>query len=264
MDSLQQIQKLREELNYHNYQYYVLDQPTISDFEYDRMLRQLEELEQANPEYITPDSPTQRVGGKALDSFAQVTHRVPLQSLQDVFSQEELMEFHHRVSQGQTMEYLLEPKIDGLSVALEYENGVFVRGATRGDGQVGEDVTENLRTIRAIPMVLDGAPESIIVRGEVYMPRKTFDRLNQERELRGEPLFANPRNAAAGSMRQLDPKVAASRGLDILIFNIQYVNGISFTTDSDSLDYLRQLRFKVIDYLKSSDMEEINRPCVPG
>lgn len=262
MDSLQQIQKLREELNYHNYQYYVLDQPTISDFEYDRMLRQLEELEQANPEYITPDSPTQRVGGKALDSFAQVTHRVPLQSLQDVFSQEELMEFHHRVSQGQTMEYLLEPKIDGLSVALEYENGVFVRGATRGDGQVGEDVTENLRTIRAIPMVLDGAPESIIVRGEVYMPRKTFDRLNQERELRGEPLFANPRNAAAGSMRQLDPKVAASRGLDILIFNIQYVNGISFTTDSDSLDYLRQLRFKVIDYLKSSDMEEIKREIV--
>ena len=227
MDSLQQIQKLREELNYHNYQYYVLDQPTISDFEYDRMLRQLEELEQANPEYITPDSPTQRVGGKALDSFAQVTHRVPLQSLQDVFSQEELMEFHHRVSQGQTMEYLLEPKIDGLSVALEYENGVFVRGATRG-----------------------------------YMPRKTFDRLNQERELRGEPLFANPRNAAAGSMRQLDPKVAASRGLDILIFNIQYVNGISFTTDSDSLDYLRQLRFKVIDYLKSSDMEEIKREIV--
>ena len=160
------------------------------------------------------------------------------------------------------MEYLLGPKIDGLSVALEYESGVFLRGATRGDGQVGEDVTENLRTIRAIPMVLDGAPESLIVRGEVYMPRKTFDRLNQERELRGEPLFANPRNAAAGSMRQLDPKVAASRGLDILIFNIQYVNGISFTTDSDSLDYLRQLRFKVIDYLKSSDIEEIKREIV--
>lgn len=262
MDSLQQIQKLREELNYHNYQYYVLDQPTISDFEYDRMLRQLEELEQAHPEYITPDSPTQRVGGKALDSFAQVTHRVPLQSLQDVFSQEELMDFHHRVSQNQTVEYLLEPKVDGLSVALEYENGVFVRGATRGDGLVGEDVTENLRTIRSIPMVLEGAPESLIVRGEVYMPRKTFDRLNQERELRGEPLFANPRNAAAGSMRQLDPKVAASRGLDILIFNIQYVNGISFTADSDSLDYLRRLRFKVIDYLKSSDMEEIKREIV--
>ncbi|OUN23415.1 NAD-dependent DNA ligase LigA [Pseudoflavonifractor sp. An85] len=257
MDSLQQIQKLREELNQHNYQYYVLDQPTISDFEYDRMLRQLEELEQAHPEWITPDSPTQRVGGKALDSFAQVTHRVPLQSLQDVFSPEELLDFHRRISQGEPVEYLLEPKVDGLSVALEYENGVFVRGATRGDGMVGEDVTENLRTIRSIPMVLEGAPESLIVRGEVYMPRKTFERLNQERELRGEQLFANPRNAAAGSMRQLDPKVAASRGLDILIFNIQDVNGISFTTDSDSLDYLRGLRFKVIDYLKTSDIQEI-------
>ena len=259
MDPLLEIQKLRLELNHHNYQYYVLDQPTITDFEYDRMLRQLEELEQAHPEWITPDSPTQRVGGKALDSFAQVVHRVPLQSLQDVFSPEELMEFHARIAQNQAVEYLLEPKVDGLSVALEYENGVFVRGATRGDGMVGEDVTENLRTIRSIPMVVEGAPESLIVRGEVYMPRKTFERLNQERELRGEPLFANPRNAAAGSMRQLNPKVAASRGLDILIFNIQDVKGISFTNDSDSLDYLRGLRFKVIDYLKSSDMEEIQR-----
>lgn len=259
MDPLQKIQKLRQELNHHNYQYYVLDQPTITDFEYDRMLRQLEELEQAHPEWITPDSPTQRVGGKALDSFAQVVHRVPLQSLQDVFSPEELMDFHERIAQNQAVEYLLEPKVDGLSVALEYENGVFVRGATRGDGMVGEDVTENLRTIRSIPMVVEGAPESLIVRGEVYMPRKTFERLNQERELRGEPLFANPRNAAAGSMRQLDPKAAASRGLDILIFNIQDVKGISFTSDSDSLDYLRGLRFKVIDYLKSSDMEEIQR-----
>lgn len=259
MDSLQQIEQLRRELNHHNYLYYVLDQPTISDFEYDRMLRQLEELEQAHPEWITPDSPTQRVGGKPLDSFTQVVHRVPLQSLQDVFSPEELMEFHQRVSQGGEIEYLLEPKVDGLSVALEYENGIFVRGATRGDGMVGEDVTENLRTIRSIPMVLEGAPETLIVRGEVYMPRKTFERLNQERELRGEPLFANPRNAAAGSMRQLDPKVAASRGLDILIFNIQYVNGISFTSDSDSLDYLRGLRFKVIDYVKSTDMAEIQK-----
>ena len=259
MDSLQQIQKLREELNQHNYQYYVLDQPTISDFEYDRMLRQLEELEQAHPEWITPDSPTQRVGGKALDSFAQVTHRVPLQSLQDVFSPEELLDFHRRISQREPVEYVLEPKVDGLSVALEYENGVFVRGATRGDGMVGEDVTENLRTIRSIPMVLEGAPESLIVRGEVYMPRKTFERLNQEREMRGEQLFANPRNAAAGSMRQLDPKVAAARGLDILIFNIQDVKGVSFTTDSESLDYLRGLRFKVIDYVKSSDIQEIQK-----
>lgn len=259
MDPFQEIQKLRQELNHHNYQYYVLDQPTISDFEYDRMLRQLENLEQAHPEWITPDSPTQRVGGQPLSAFEEVTHRVPLQSLQDVFSPEELLEFHQRVSHGEEIEYVLEPKVDGLSMALEYENGVFVRGATRGDGMVGEDVTENLRTIRSIPMVLENAPESLIVRGEVYMPRKTFERLNQERELRGEPLFANPRNAAAGSMRQLDPKVAAARGLDMLIFNIQDVKGLSFTTDSESLDYLRGLRFKVIDYLKSSDIDEISR-----
>ena len=248
MDSLQQIEQLRRELNHHNYLYYVLDQPTISDFEYDRMLRQLEELEQAHPEWITPDSPTQRVGGKPLDSFSQVVHRVPLQSLQDVFSPEELMEFHQRVSQGGTTEYLLEPKVDGLSVALEYENGVFVRGATRGDGMVGEDVTENLRTIRSIPMVLEGAPETLIVRGEVYMPRKTFERLNQERELRGEPLFANPRNAAAGSLRQLDPKIAASRGLDIRVFNIQWAEGRVFTTHTETLDYLESQHFKVIPH----------------
>lgn len=258
MDDRKLLEQLKRELNEHNYNYYVMDAPTISDFEYDRMLRQLEDLETAHPEWITPDSPTQRVGGKALDSFQQVTHRVPLQSLQDVFSPEELLDFDRKVreSTGET-EYLLEPKIDGLSVALEYENGVFVRGATRGDGQVGEDVTENLRTIKSIPMVLENAPASLIVRGEVYMPRKTFERLNEERELRGEPLLANPRNAAAGSMRQLDPKVAASRGLDILIFNVQYSDGERFETDSASLDWLRALRFKVVDYSLSGSMEEI-------
>ena len=226
MDELQQIEQLRKTLNEHNYRYYVLDDPSISDFEYDKMLRQLEELEAAHPEAVTPDSPTQRVGGKALDSFQQVVHRVPLQSLQDVFSPEELSDFDRRVREtAPQAEYLLEPKVDGLSVALEYENGVFVRGATRGDGTVGEDVTENLRTIKSIPMVLEGAPASLIVRGEVYMPRRTFERLNEQRELEGQPLFANPRNAAAGSMRQLDPKIAAARGLDIVIFNIQYTDG---------------------------------------
>ncbi len=258
MDELQQIEQLRKTLNEHNYRYYVLDNPSISDFEYDKMLRRLEELEAAHPEAVTPDSPTQRVGGKALDSFQQVVHRVPLQSLQDVFSPEELSDFDRRVREivPQT-EYLLEPKVDGLSVALEYENGVFVRGATRGDGMVGEDVTENLRTIKSIPMVLDGAPSSLIVRGEVYMPRRTFERLNEQRELEGQPLFANPRNAAAGSMRQLDPKIAAARGLDIVIFNIQYTDGQQFDTDSDSLDWLRSLRFKVIDYSKSEKIDEI-------
>ena len=161
--------QLRDELNEHNYHYYVLDAPTISDFEYDRMLRELEDLEAAHPELVTPDSPTQRVGGKALDSFAQVTHRVPLQSLQDVFSPEELLDFDRRVREGGAQpQYLLEPKVDGLSVALEYENGLFVRGATRGDGRTGEDVTENIRTIRSIPMTLPEALPHLIVRGEVY------------------------------------------------------------------------------------------------
>lgn len=168
------------------------------------------------------------------------------------------MDFDRKVREGaDQVEYLLEPKIDGLSVALEYENGIFVRGATRGDGQVGEDVTENLRTIKSIPMKLEGAPATLIVRGEVFMPRKTFERLNEERELQGEPLMANPRNAAAGSMRQLDPKIAASRGLDILIFNVQYSDGEAFETDSASLDWLRSLRFKVVDYSVSKSMDEI-------
>ncbi len=258
MDVKTQAEQLREALNEHNYHYYVLDAPTISDFEYDKMLRELEDLEAAHPELVTPDSPTQRVGGKALDSFQQVTHRVPLQSLQDVFSPDELLDFDRRVREGAgSPEYLLEPKVDGLSVALEYADGVFVRGATRGDGQVGEDVTENLRTIRSIPMRLEDAPASLIVRGEVYMPRKTFEKLNGERELRGEALFANPRNAAAGSMRQLDPKIAAARGLDMVVFNIQYTDREPFATDSAALDWLRSLRFKVIDYRLSGDMGEI-------
>ena len=258
MDLETQAAQLRTALNEHNYNYYVLDAPTISDFEYDKMLRELENLEAAHPELITPDSPTQRVGGQALDSFQQVTHRVPLQSLQDVFSPDELQDFDRRVREsGVQPEYLLEPKVDGLSVALEYENGVFVRGATRGDGQVGEDVTENIRTIRSVPMKLENAPNLLIVRGEVYMPRKTFERLNEERELRGESLFANPRNAAAGSMRQLDPKIAAARGLDMVVFNVQYTDHEPFATDSDALDWLRSLRFKVIDYQLSGDVEQI-------
>ena len=248
MDDYQKIEQLRRTLSEHNYRYYVLDEPTISDFEYDKLLRQLEELEQAHPETVTPDSPTQRVGGRALERFQPVQHRVPLQSLQDVFSREELEEFDRRVREGaDDVQYIVEPKVDGLSVALEYEDGVFVRGATRGDGQTGEDVTENIRTIRSLPMRLEGAPKTLIVRGEVYMPRSTFLRLNEQREERGEALFANPRNAAAGSLRQLDPKVAASRGLDVVLFNIQYAPELTFRTDSESLDYLRTLRFRVID-----------------
>jgi len=249
MRAEERIQELKEILNEANYRYYVLDDPTMPDFEYDRLLRELEELEDANPQLATKDSPTQRVGGEALTKFEKVTHPVPLMSLQDVFSLEELGEFLDRVLQAYPdTAFTVEPKIDGLSVALEYENGVFVRGATRGDGNVGEDVTENLKTIRSIPMRLKNAPERLIVRGEVFMPKKTFEALNAVQEAEGKPLFANPRNAAAGSLRQLDPKIAARRGLDIMIFNVQLAEGITFETHSDSLDFLKTLQFKVVPY----------------
>ena len=259
MTAKEQAEQLRRELEQHNYNYYVLDRPTISDFEYDHMLRALEDLEREHPELVTPDSPTQRVGGKALDSFAKVVHRVPLESLQDVFDFEELGEFDRRVRESVSdVSYLVEPKIDGLSVALEYENGIFVRGATRGDGTVGEDVTENLRTIKSIPLKLDNAPPALIVRGEVFMPRTVFEQLNAVREERGESLFANPRNAAAGSLRQLDPKIAAERRLDILIFNIQYVDGMIFESDSASLDWLESLKFKVISRISAVSIEQVS------
>ena len=250
MDEKQEIQSLRRELEQANYEYYVLDNPSMSDYDFDHKLRRLEELEAKYPELITPDSPTQRVGGKVADGFQEVRHRVPLESLQDVFSVEELEEFGQRVREAlpDGVEYDVEPKVDGLSVALEYENGLFVRGATRGDGQVGEDVTENLKTIPSIPLRLPEALPALIVRGEVFMPKKSFERLNEERELRGESLFANPRNAAAGSLRQLDPKIAASRGLDIRVFNIQWAEGRTFTTHSETLEYLQQQRFKVIPH----------------
>lgn len=257
MDYREEIEQLRRELERHNYNYYVKDAPVISDFEYDRLLRRLEELEAAHPELVTPDSPTQRVGGRAVEGFTQVEHMVPLESLQDVFDEAELEDFDRRVRESaRQVEYLVEPKVDGLSMALEYENGLFVRGATRGDGRIGEDVTENLRTIRSIPMRLEGAPSRLIVRGEVFMPRKVFRQLNEEREVRGEPLLANPRNAAAGSMRQLDPKVAASRKLDMLIFNIQYAQDLRFGTDSEALNWLEERQFKVISRTKASTIEE--------
>ena len=197
------MKQLRDRLNDAGYRYYVLDDPDLPDHEYDRMLRRLEELEAEHPKEITPDSPTQRVGGQALDSFTQVEHPVPLESLQDVFSQAEVEEFAQRMEETLAeVSYSVEPKVDGLSVALEYRDGEFVRGATRGDGRVGEDVTENLRTIRSIPMVLPEKLPRLIVRGEVFMPKNVFRKLNRQREELGEPLFANPRNAAAGSLRQ--------------------------------------------------------------
>ena len=247
MDIQKRMNDLFDILTDANYRYYVLDDPELPDFEYDRLLRELEDLEKAHPHLARADSPTQRVGGEALTKFEKVEHPVPLMSLQDLFSMEELTDFINKVlSAHPDAAFSVEPKVDGLSVALEYVNGQFVRGATRGDGVVGEDVTENLKTIRSIPMNLENAPSRLIVRGEVFMPKKSFQKLNEEQEKLGKALFANPRNAAAGSLRQLDPKIAAKRGLDILVFNVQLAEGVTFATHEESLDFLRQLRFKVI------------------
>lgn len=258
MELKEKMDRMVEELNAANYRYYVLDDPTMDDRDYDLKLRELEELEQAHPELARADSPTKRVGGEALSKFEKVTHPVPLNSLQDVFSKEELSDFVDRMlAADPDTVFSVEPKIDGLSVALEYENGQFVRGATRGDGNVGEDVTENLRTIHTIPMVLENAPERLIVRGEVFMPKTSFRRLNRTQEEQGKPLFANPRNAAAGSLRQLDPKIAAKRGLDIYVFNVQLAEGKLFTTHGESLDFLKDLGFPTIPHKLLSKPDEI-------
>lgn len=258
MEAKDRIEELIGILNRANYRYYVLDAPEMADYEYDRLLRELEELETKHPELLRDDSPTQRVGGEALSQFQKVIHPVPLMSLQDVFSHEELMDFLDKVRlQYPDCRFSVEPKIDGLSIALEYENGTFVRGATRGDGVEGEDVTENLKTIRSIPMKIPDAPSRLIVRAEVFMPKKSFELLNERQEAAGKPLFANPRNAAAGSLRQLDSKIAAQRNLDAYIFNIQLIDGVEFSTHCETLEYLKQRNFKVIPYDILSDTQQI-------
>jgi len=258
MEAKNRIEELTKLLNDANYRYYVMDDPVMQDFEYDRLLRELEDLEKEYPQYAAADSPTVRVGGAALSKFEKVIHPVPLMSLQDVFSMDELEDFLTKIQeQYPQTEFTVEPKIDGLSVALEYENGKFVRGATRGDGNVGEDVTHNLKTIHSIPMLIPNAPARLIVRGEVYMPKKSFERLNAQQEEEGKPLFANPRNAAAGSLRQLDPKISAKRGLDILVFNVQLADGVSFSNHAETLEYLRRLNFKVIDCAVYTSFEQI-------
>jgi len=250
MDVQKEIEKLRRELEYHSRLYYVEDAPVISDYEFDMLMQRLKKLEEEHPEFITPDSPTQRVGGQALSKFEQVQHQVPLESLTDVFSLDELYAFGERMDSLliEPHGYVVEPKIDGLSMSLEYENGVFVRGATRGDGLVGENVTENLRTVRSLPLRIENAPARLIVRGEVYMSKAVFRELNAEREARGETLLANPRNAAAGSMRQLDPKVAASRKLDIICFNMQYSSEDVYTSHAQTLDAMKAMGFPVVPY----------------
>lgn len=248
----ERVDYLRKTLEYNSRLYYEKDAPEISDYEYDALFRELIELEQKHPELDSPASPTKRVGGKALDKFEKFTHSVKMGSLTDVFSEEELADFIDKTNKilGADTEYSVEPKIDGLSVSLIYENGVFVRGATRGDGIVGEDVTENLRTVRSIPLTLKEKLPYLNVRGEVYMPRRVFDELNAEREELGIQLFANPRNAAAGSLRQLDPKIAASRRLEIFVFNLQdgslYEDGRACVTHTESLDRLDELGFTTL------------------
>ena len=246
---IKELKSLRTEIAEHNRRYYVEDAPSVSDYEYDMLMRRLKEIEKEHPELVTPDSPTQRVGGEALTAFESVRHEIPMDSLQDVFSKEELADFDARVKDVvPDAEYAVELKIDGLSVSVEYENGALVRGVTRGDGITGEDVTQNIKTIKSLPLYIENAPRRLIIRGEVYMPRETFYRLNEEREARGEALFANPRNAAAGSLRQLDPKLCAERGLDIIIFNVQLAEGVEFGTHTESLSYLSELGFKVSPY----------------
>lgn len=258
----EKIQKLRRELTYHARLYYVYDAPEISDYDYDMMFDTLKRLEAENPEFFDPESPTQRVGGKALDKFSKVTHTARMDSLSDVFSYEELLDFILGVQK--TIEcpvWSVEPKIDGLSVSLRYEKGVFVQGATRGDGVVGEDVTQNLKTIFSIPMTLP-EPLDLVVRGEVYMPRSVFYRINAKRESEGKALMANPRNAAAGSLRQLDPSITASRGLDIFVFNFQegslYLDGRAPESHTETLDRLEKLGFPVVKMRTStSDSEAV-------
>ena len=228
--------------------YYDNDAPLVSDFEYDHMNNELKAMEAAHPEWVRPDSPTQHVGGHVSDAFAPVAHEVPLESLQDVFSFEEVAGFVERMdgAVSGSHDYVAEPKIDGLSVAVEYRSGVFYRGATRGNGEVGEDVTENLRTIRSLPQKLKNAPARLIVRGEVYMSHETFQTINARREVEGQPLLANPRNAAAGSLRQQDPAICAQRMLDVIFFNIQLAEGVDYTSHYETLEAMAAMGLPVV------------------
>ncbi|MBO5221528.1 MAG: NAD-dependent DNA ligase LigA [Clostridia bacterium] len=240
------INELTDKLNYYAKKYYVDDDPVVSDYEYDMLQRELKGLEEQYPQFRRSDSPTLRVGGAVLEQFESVRHEVPMESLQDAFSEEEIREFDRRVKgQFPDAKYVVELKIDGLSVAAEYIDGIFVRGATRGDGLTGEDITENLKTVRALPLSIKNAPHRMIVRGEVYMPKKTFADLNTRREESGEPLFANPRNAAAGSLRQLDSKIAAQRNLSIFVFNLQLCEGREFSSHYETLEALKEYGFPV-------------------
>ena len=258
-EALREYQSLCGQIAYHNQKYYVEDAPEIDDYEYDMLYRRLQAIEAEFPDFVTPDSPTQKVGGPALNTFAPVAHEVPMESLHDSFSEEELLDFDRRVREVVTQPvYVVEPKFDGLSVSLEYRDGLFVRGSTRGDGLVGEDVTENLRAIRTVPKKLTRPIPFLEVRGEVYMSHESFLDLCARQELNDEKPFKNPRNAAAGSLRQKNPKITASRGLDIFVFNVQQVAGEELSSHDESLRFLRELGFAVTDlYRVCRSMDEV-------
>ena len=250
-EAKKQIKKLRDEINFHNYKYYVENNPVISDYEYDMLLKKLETLETQFPDLITPDSPTQRIGGEPLKGFKTVEHKIAMLSLNNAYSYDELREFDERIKKNiGNVEYVCEPKIDGVSIALIYENGVFVRGATRGDGIKGDDVTANLKTIRSIPLRLHGSElQNAEVRGEVFFPVSSFKKFNKEQEKKGEQVFANPRNAAAGSLRQLDPRIVATRPLDTFLYYISHSDK-DFKTQEKSLEILRTAGFRVNPLIK--------------
>lgn len=252
--SAKRAQELRDKLNYYSRKYYVDDDPEIEDYEYDMLQRELKAIEDKYPDLVTPDSPTVRVGGSAENLFSKVEHRVRMESLQDAFSFAEIEEFDRRVRETERdVHYVVEPKIDGLSVSLEYTNGVLTRGSTRGDGDVGEDVTANLRTVRSIPLKIKTPLPFLEVRGEVYMPKSVFVTLVTRQELDGEKSFKNPRNAAAGSLRQKDSKVTAGRGLDIFVFNVQQIEGAQLSSHKQSLDFLREQGFHTIPFYTRFD-----------
>jgi len=266
-DIVKKIEELREKIRYHNYCYYVLDDPIISDVEYDQLMRELMELEKENPQYIAPSSPTQRVGIEPVSEFTTVKHIAPMLSLANAFSTEELRAFNQRIKKlipQKKLEYVIEPKIDGLAVALVYENGIFIRGATRGNGVNGEEITSNLRTVKTIPLKLfsENMPPRIEVYGEVYMKKSEFKRLNKNRMKKEENLFANPRNAAAGSVRQLDPRITAQRRLDTFIYRVTFPEGNNLNTHMEVLDYLKKIGFKVNSHIKlCHDIEEAINYC---
>ena len=255
-EPIQRLEKLKKEIAYHDRRYYVLDDPEISDYQYDQLMRELLAIEEAYPQLVTADSPSQRVGGAPLKEFASYTHRNSLLSLMNAYGTDDLREFHQRVCSDlgkEEIEYVVEYKIDGLSIALYYEDGILKNGVTRGDGVTGEDVTANVRTVKNIPLRLQNDLPVLEARGEVYLPRNSFARINQQREQNGESLFANCRNAAAGSIRQLDPKVTAQRDLRAFIYTLMYVEGAEPATHTQCVELLKEAGFATMEPFISSD-----------